>query len=391
MFLDKVLENNRKLVECAFDMHRAGMILPDTYILDLDTIEANARAMKKTADENDIHLYFMLKQIGRNPLIAKKLMEIGFDGAVAVDYKEALCMIENDIHISNVGHLVQIPDAALDQIISHSPDYVTVYSYDKILKINETAKKYDMVQKLLIRLSDDDSLLYAGQEGGFHTDELSELIDKVNKLDHVKIGGLTVFPALLYDEKEGKILPTANMNVMDRGRKIAEEKGLKDLNINLPSATCCNTIPLIKQLGGASGEPGHGLTGTTPLHKHSDQIEKVGYVYVSEISHCYNGLSYCYGGGHYRRGHMENVLVGKNIDNAKISKVLPLSDEVIDYHFTIKDEFDPGDTAVMCFRTQVFTTRSDVAVVKGIQEGKPELLGIYNSLGQKIERNELHR
>ena len=90
MFLDKVLENNRKLVECAFDMHRAGMILPDTYILDLDTIEANARAMKKTADENDIHLYFMLKQIGRNPLIAKKLMEIGFDGAVAVDYKEAL-------------------------------------------------------------------------------------------------------------------------------------------------------------------------------------------------------------------------------------------------------------------------------------------------------------
>ena len=387
MFLDKVLENNWKLVECAFDMHNRGIILPDTYILDLDTIEANATAMKKNADENDISLYFMLKQIGRNPLVAKKLMDIGFSGAVAVDYKEALCMIDNDIHISNVGHLVQIPDAALDRIISHKPDYVTVYSYDKILKINEIARKHNIVQKLLIRLSDEDSLLYAGQEAGFHSDELGNLIDKINKLENVEVGGLTVFPALLFDEKEKKIMPTINMKAMNRGMEIAREKGLDNLNINLPSATCYASLDLIKELGGISGEPGHGLTGTTPLHKYTDQIEKVGYVYVSEISHTYNGNSYCYGGGHYRRGHMENVLVGRNLEDAQRLKVLPLSDEVIDYHFTIEGELTPGDCAILAYRTQVFTTRSNVAVVKGIQNDEPELLGLYNSLGQKIERN----
>ncbi|MDN4592478.1 hypothetical protein NWF35_00825 [Polycladomyces subterraneus] len=40
----------------------------------------------------------------------------------------------------------------------------------------------------------------------------------------------------------------------------------------------------------------------------------------------------------------------------------------------------------MAFRTQVFVTRSDVAVVKGLSSGKPELVGIYDSLGKEISR-----
>ncbi|MBO7698326.1 MAG: alanine racemase, partial [Erysipelotrichaceae bacterium] len=166
MFLQKVIERNPKLIEYGFELHNTGKILPDTYVMDLDAIEANARKMKEVADHCGVELYFMLKQIGRNPLIAAKLMEVGFKGAVAVDFKEALCMIENGIHIANVGHLVQIPKAALNRIIGSRPDYVTVYSLEKIEEINETAKELGIKQKLLIRLSDDDSELYSGQEGG---------------------------------------------------------------------------------------------------------------------------------------------------------------------------------------------------------------------------------
>lgn len=387
MFLEKLLERNPKLAEAAFKLHEEGRILPDTYILDLDAIRCNAALIKRDADMYGIKLYFMLKQIGRNPLVAADLMALGYAGAVTVDYKEALCMIDNGIHIANVGHLEQIPMAAMDRIISSKPDYVTVYSYEMILRINETAEKLNLVQDLLIRLSDEDSDLYSGQIGGFHTHELTELIHKVEKLEHVKIGGLTVFPAVLYSGEEGKIVPTANMKAMDRGRKIAEESGLDDLNINLPSATCIASMPLLSELGARSGEPGHGLTGTTPLHKYTNQPEIPAYIYVSEISHVYDGKSYCYGGGHYRRGHMENVVVGSDLENMKKSHVTAPDDDSIDYHFEIDDTFNVGACALMAFRTQVFTTRSHVAIVSGIQSGDPKLIGIYSSLGEPVRRN----
>ena len=53
--------------------------------------------------------------------------------------------------------------------------------------------------------------------------------------------------------------------------------------------------------------------------------------------------------------------------------VIPPTDESIDYHFGISEECAVGDTAVMAFRFQIFVTRSDVVLVKGIQEGCPEL------------------
>lgn len=387
MFLEKLIDNNPKLVEASFKLFYENEILPDTYVLDLDSIIENASLIKQEANKYRIDLYFMLKQLGRNPLVAKQLMEIGYTGAVCVDYKEALCMIENNIHIANVGHLVQIPMAALDKIIFNKPDYVTVYSYDKILEINEVCKKYNYRQKLLIRLSDDDSKLYSGQVGGFKPNELMDLIEKTNKLENVEFKGLTVFPALLYDNNKKEIVPTDNMKALNRGIEICKQLGVDDLNINIPSATCVSSMPLIYKLGGNSAEPGHGLTGTTPLHKYTDQVERIAYVYVSEISHNFENKAYCYGGGHYRRSHMENVLVGRSLNNCKMSKVIAPSDEAIDYHYEIIDEFKVGQCALMAYRTQMFTTRSNVAIVKGIQNGSIECLGIYNSLGEKIQRN----
>ena len=387
MFLSRLKENNPALLEYAFEAAKKGEILPDTYILDLDTIIQNAKIMKEEADKYNLDLYFMLKQIGRNPVVARALQDLGFSGAVCVDYKEALCMIENGVKVANVGHLEQIPTAALKKIISSKPTVVTVYSLDKIKEINNVAKELGIVQGLLIRLTDADSQLYSGQIAGFHTDCIKNLIAEVNRLNHVEIKGLTVFPALLYDDETKTILPTENINVINRGIEICNKHGLTDLNINLPSATCTASIKLIHDLGGTSGEPGHGLTGTTPLHKVTDQPEKIGYCYVSEISHNYEDKAYCYGGGLYRRGHMENVLVGTSLQDAKLSKVKAPDLDSIDYHFEIDENYPVGLTCVMCFRTQIFTTRSHVAVVKGLQTGKPECVGLYDAVGKEINRN----
>ena len=384
MFLQKVQENNRALVEFAFELQQKGLVLPDTYILDYDAIMENGRSMKEVADPLGIKLYFMLKQIGRNPEIAKGLMEIGFDGVVAVDFKETLVMMKNDIKLGNIGHLVQVPKAALKEIVKAQPEVMTVYSFEKILEINEIAKELNLVQPLLIRVNDTDSALYSGQVGGFMISEWNDLLAKIEKLDHVKVGGLTVFPALLFDGKSNQIVPTDNYKVLKRAMAITDELGYKDLVINVPSATCTASIPLIHELGGNNGEPGHGLTGTTPLHKVTNQKERVGYVYVSEVSHNYLDKSYCYGGGHYRRGHMEYALVGTCLEDAVTTHVEAPSMESIDYHYELDGNFRVGDGVVICARTQVFTTRSHVAVVKGLSYGNPELFGIYDSFGEPV-------
>ena len=154
MFLNKLQQTNPELLRFAFEAHRSGQIMPDTYLLDADAIVENGRKMVALARENKVRLYFMLKQIGRNPLIARRLMEIGFDGCVAVDFREALLMIREGIHIGNVGHLVQVPNHALKTILAARPDVVTVYTLDKIRQINRVAGELGLVQPLLLRITD---------------------------------------------------------------------------------------------------------------------------------------------------------------------------------------------------------------------------------------------
>lgn len=380
MFVERLLENNPKLIETSLSLYKQGLIMPNTYVLDYDAFMDNGKAMLEVADKNNIKLFYMLKQIGRNPMIAKGLDELGFAGCVAVDFDEALTMKENGCKLGHVGHLVQIPHNAIKDVLEANPEYITVYSLDKIKDINLEANKLGIIQKLCIRIIDEDSDLYSGQIGGFSSDYLKELVKEVEKLNNVKIAGLTVFPALLYDADQKAIKPTKNMNAMNRAKAIMEELGYKDIMINLPSCTCVNSIPLIKQIGGTHGEPGHGLTGTTPLHKDTKQTERVGYLYLSEVSHKFKEHAYLYGGGHYRRSHMENALVGYDLKKAKV--VAP-SAESIDYHYELDKNFEVNEPVIMCYRTQVFTTRSHVAVVKGISTGNIELLGIYNGLGQR--------
>ena len=63
MFLEKVQENNRSLVEYAFELQQKGLILPDTYVLDYDAIIENGKHMKTLADPLGVKLFFMLKII----------------------------------------------------------------------------------------------------------------------------------------------------------------------------------------------------------------------------------------------------------------------------------------------------------------------------------------
>ena len=384
MFLDKTIKENSKLIEAAFTLHQEGLILPDTYVIDVDSLLYNGRRLKEKADIYGIKLYYMTKQFGRNPYIAKALENLGYDGAVAVDFKEAMILMDNDIKIGHLGHLVQLPSTLIKKAISVGTEIITVYSTAKVREINEAAGELGRVQDIMLRVIGEEDCLYSGQYGGFSLEELPKVAEEISHLKNIKIAGITSFPCFLYDEEKAKVVETKNIETLMRAKDILSSLGIKLKQINMPSATSLANMELIKKTGGTHGEPGHALTGTTPYNKEHYGEELPSMVYVSEISHNFLGNSYCYGGGYYRRSHLEKALVGRQAQDARVYKALPPTLESIDYHFELQGEAEIGETVVMAFRTQIFVTRSSVALVEGISTGQPRLVGIYDSQGRKL-------
>lgn len=384
MFLKKTVEGNPELIRAAFELHQRGLISPDSYVIDMDQLTENARHIWKKADEDGIRLFFMLKQLGRNPFIAKELVSIGYPGAVAVDFKEADLMMKHQIPLGNVGHLVQIPEHMIQKVVEYGAEVITVYSQEKAVSIDRAAKNCNKVQKILLRVYDSSDLIYSGQTAGIPLDKLEETISFLLKeCENVKIAGITSFPCYLFNEESGRIEATKNLDTVHRGAKALRDFGIDPEYINTPSSTCSAVLDLMKADGANCGEPGHGLTGTTPAHAVGSYPEKPCIIYLSELSHNFMGKGYCYGGGHYRRSHMANALVGKSLEQAEMTGVNPPADEAIDYHFELQRTFDVGNTVIMAFRYQIFTTRSDVVLLGNSRSGQPEILGIYDSLGNK--------
>ena len=378
MFINALKKQNPKLIETAIELHGQGVILPDTYVIDVDQFIENATLIKKIADTNNVKLYGMTKQFGRNPVLAKILISIGYEGIVAVDFKEARTLHQAGIKISHVGHLVQPPTGIIRELVQEiKPEVITVYSIEKAVTISKMALEVGIVQKILLKFYDKNDHLYVNQESGFSISSINDVLERISQLENVEIHGVTHFPCFLY--KKGKTKSTENLNTLLNAKRHIESLGLPVMQVNSPSSTSCETLPIIAEFDCTHGEPGHALTGTTPANHDGSTQEKVAMLYLSEVSHEFNGKSYCYGGGYYRRGNLNNALInGVNI------KVTNTDHSAIDYHLLLDGIFPIGSSVIMAFRTQVFVTRSDVALIAGISEGKPRLLGLYNSLGGEI-------
>lgn len=383
MFVERLQKDNPKFIEAIVRLQQAGKLLPDSYAVDMEQFRSNAKAIADTAKEKGIRLYFMLKQIGRNPVLGQELMKLGYAGAVVVDFKEAQVMMRHNIPIGNVGHLVQIPEGMVKEVVAYGPEVITVYTADKVRSISRAAAELGREQKLLIRVFGDGDMIYPGQTAGIHLNDLAAFIEEIRDLPGIRIAGITSFPCFLYSAEAGDIAPTANLQTVLKAKQILIEQGIEPEIINTPSTTCCRTLELMAEFGCNCGEPGHGLTATTPNHVDSVQPEKACIAYVSEVSHNFDGLGYCYGGGFYRRSHVENALVGRSADALRPMKVIPPSVEAIDYHFGLSEGCCVGETVIMAFRFQVFVTRSDMVLLEGVSSGEPVVSGVWDSLGNQ--------
>ena len=383
MFVERLQKDNPKFIEAIVRLQQAGKLLPDSYAVDMEQYRANAKAIVESANAKGIKLYFMLKQLGRNPVLARELVKLGYAGAVVVDFKEAQVMMRHNIPIGNVGHLVQIPEGMVKEVVAYGPEVITVYTADKVRSISRAAAELGREQKILVRVFGDGDMIYPGQTAGVHLNDLSAFLAEIRSLPGIRVAGITSFPCFLYSAEEDDIAPTPNLQTVLKAKDILIENGIEPQIINTPSTTCCRTLERMAEYGCNCGEPGHGLTATTPHHVASEQPERSCIAYVSEVSHNFDGLGYCYGGGFYRRSHVENALVGRSADALRPMKVIPPSVEAIDYHFGLSEGCAVGETVIMAFRFQVFVTRSDMVLLEGVSSGEPVVSGVWDSLGNE--------
>jgi predicted amino acid racemase len=393
VFLDVLRRRNPMFLEAAIALHQAGELPASTYALDLDAVRANAQAMREEADRHGLQLLAMTKQVGRAPGFAAALRAGGIDTAVAVDMADARAVTAAGLRLGHVGHLVQVPWREADAAAALEPGVWTVFSADKAAEAARAAGAIGREQPLLARIHAPGDRFYPGHEGGFAAADVIGVAERLDALEGARFAGVTTFPALLFDAASGEVRATPNLGTLERAAAALREAGHDELVINAPGTTSSAVFGLLASHGATQAEPGHGLTGTTPLHAVSDLVERPAACYVTEVSHVHDGRAYAFGGGLYIDpvfgDYPLRALVAEapGLDAARLLDATIPPPEAIDYY----GQLDPGDgraprtgaSVVFGFRIQAFVTRAFVAGIEGVAAGAPRVAGIWTSDGRE--------
>lgn len=402
MFLDKLLNRNPRLIRSAAELAMSGAIPSNSYVLDLDAIAANGRAIRAAADRHGLALYWMLKQVGRNPLVAQALVAEGSAETVSVDVGCAHALSANGFRLGHIGNLVQIPRSELPGLLAGRPEVVSVFSVGKAEQVGQAARALGFVQQVLLRVADPERDTYLpGMEGGFLLDELPEAVERIRRVEGVDIAGVTSFPTVSYADL-GAPRPTGNFTTVRRAAEMLRGLGVDVRQVNAPGNTCALTVALQAEAGATHIEPGHGFLGTTPYHLQFDDLPEVpAACYVTEVAHHFNGKAYVYGGGFFvddpqwlQPDFARQALVGQSVEQLLEQRLAFLgagsgtsgSFGGIDYYgFLDADERSApvGATVVFGFRIQSFVTRANIAVIDH-RDDQPRLLGVFDQLGRRL-------
>lgn len=395
MFLDVIRRRNPALVEQAIALHQAGKLPANTYVIDLDTVEANARHIAGVAGKHGLKAYAMTKQMGRNASFCQAVLRGGIAKAVAVDMECARATRRAGMELGHLGHLVQVPRFEADAAATLAPDHWTVFSLEKAREAGAAAHKRGRSQAILTRLVAEGDRFYRGHEGGFPADDVLALAEAIDALPGAHFAGITSFPTQLFDHASGQVKPTPNLATLRRAAEALAKAGRKDIEINTPGTTSAQILPMLAEAGSTQIEPGHGLTGTTPLHAVTDLPERPAVVYLSEVSHLIGSEAFCFGGGLYIDpvfpDYRVRAIVAREptIADKALAEVDIPSPASIDYYGMIDATGSArprvGDSVVFGFRAQAFVTRAYVAGVAGLSKDEPVVETIHDAFGRPAD------
>jgi len=302
----------------------------------LDAISANARSFSAAADGLGLTALAMLKQVGRNLDVCRAVMTGGIEAAVAVDMECARATVRAGMRLGHLGHLVQVPRADVDAAIGMAPDHVTVFSMEKAREVAAAAARVGREQPLLARLYASGDEFYSGHEGGFPAADIVRVADEIDALDGAAFAGVTTFPALLFDPETRALRRTHNLLTLEAAAAALRRAGRGRIEVNGPGTTSSAALSVLAEAGVTQVEPGHALTGTTPLHAVEDLVELPAACYLSEVSNLYEGLAFCFGGGMYVDPvfppYQVRALVGRDPGSARLLDAALPSPAAIDYY-----------------------------------------------------------
>lgn len=395
MFLDVLRRRNPRLIEAAIGLHQEGRLPANSYVIDTDAVEANARTIRETADRHGLKVFAMTKQMGRNASFCEAVLRGGIDEAVAVDMECARATHRAGLGLGHLGHLVQVPRAEAAAAARMKPSYWTVFNDEKAAEADAALKTAGHDGRLLARIQAEGDTFYRGHEGGFPAADIIEIAERIDRLSEGRFAGITTFPAQLFDATTRKIKPTHNTETLRRAADALAAAGRKDIEINAPGTTSSVMIPALAEVGATQCEPGHGLTGTTPLHALEDLPEVPAVVYLSEVSHLHGGRAYCFGGGLYIDPvfpeYDVKAIVSRELTSAAsaLRSVEIPAPAAIDYYGMIDASGTAaprvGDSVVFGFRAQAFVTRAYVVGVSGLASSAPKVETIHDAYGRPID------
>ncbi|MDQ1676373.1 MAG: hypothetical protein QOC93_1517 [Actinomycetota bacterium] len=392
MFLSALHRRNPEFLRAAAALHAGGSVPANSYVLDLDTVTANARAMRTAADPHGLKVYAMTKQVGRNPAFSGAVRDGGIDAAVAVDMACARAAAAGGLRIGHLGHLVQVPRHEAAAAAALAPDHWTVFSDDKAAEAAHASAAAGRTQNLLARIHTSGDRFYTGHEGGFPAEDILAVADRFDALDGGRFAGITTFPALLFDRATGTVVPTHNLGTLQRAAAALAATG-RTVEVNAPGTTSSALFGELASAGATQVEPGHGLTGTTPLHVGREDLPEIPAVaYVSEVSHEHGGRAYCFGGGLYIDPVFGDypvralVVPGGDLDAAFLADAEIPPPSAIDYYAMLTPptgrRIATGDTVLFGFRIQAFVTRAYVTPLSGVSTGSAHVEGIWATDGR---------
>jgi predicted amino acid racemase len=395
MFLDVIRRRNPRLIEQTIALHQTGRLPANAYVIDLDAVEENARSIAGVAGKLGLKVFAMTKQMGRNGSFCEAVARGGIAKTVAVDMECARATHRAGLGLGHIGHLVQIPKYEAVAAAKLWPDYWTVFNREKAAEAAVASRPIGRVQPLLARIHAEGDQFYRGHEGGFPAADIVRVADALDMLPGARFAGITTFPALLFDHPSRTVKATPNLETLRHANEALVKAGRAAIEVNAPGTTSSVNLALLVEAGATQVEPGHGLTGTTPLHAVEDLPEQPAVVYLSEVSHLVGGRAYCFGGGLYIDPVFPDYEVRAIVSREPTSSAVALRKveipppAAIDYYGMIEANGakrpEVGDSVVFGFRPQAFVTRAYVVGIAGLSTGRPAVEAVYDAFGRRAD------
>jgi predicted amino acid racemase len=400
MLLERTLRRNPELVAGAIELHQRGAIPAGTYLVDLDAIAHNASLLAAEARSFGLRTYVMTKSYGRNPFVTRIALAMGLDTTVAVEAREAYLIHRFGLPVGHVGHLGAVPLREVPRIVAMEPDVVTVFTVDTAAAISAAARDQGRDQALYVRVNRRNDEVFRGFVGGWTLEECVDGIRPILALPNVRIVGITSYPNISYSTTStSSLAPNSTFATMVEAKeRLERELGLDTLRINAPANNGCATFGLLARHGVTDVEPGHALLGGSLLHALEDLPEKPAQVYVSEVSHRWEGELYTIGSGMLyvesfggAQTSPVRCIVGRTYREALENSATMTYRGHVDYYAVCEDVpgARPGDTALYALHPQFFVNRAYVAVASGLTSGTPRIEAIFdwacNALGPDLQ------